>query len=91
MDGGSTFVFASSDDRHKDYLTEKGITIGGGGSGGGGGGGQTGGKNALSDYLATLLFNGKELPYDAAGSQYLVPLSATLRGGDDATIAVSAT
>ena len=91
VDGGSTFVFASSDDRHKDYLTEKGITIGGGGSGGGGGGGQTGGKNALSDYLATLLFNGKELPYDAAGSQYLVPLSATLRGGDDATIAVSAT
>lgn len=72
-DEGSTFVFASSDSRHTDYLATQEITFEGGG-----------GKPStvtLSTAADSIRLDGKQLVYDKLNKQYMATLSEQLMDG----------
>ena len=90
VDGGSTFVFYSSDTRHKTYLEGQGIDFSGSGSGGSGGGGTTP-SGQLSTYVDSLRIAGKDLVYDTkAGMYYCSVPSAVMNAESDWTTTVCA-
>lgn len=74
VDDGSTFVFASSDERHVSHLAENGITFGGGG------GSVTGN---LYTKLDSIKIDGKDLVYDKSAKMFYYPLPEKLREGGD--------
>ena len=80
-DSGSTFVFYSSDLRHKNYLESQGIDFDG-----------TGGKGSegLTEWTEDIRLNDKSLIYDVEEGAYYYPLSTSLRGGADFTATLTA-
>ena len=71
VDGGSTFVFSSSDARHVSHLAENGITVG-----------QVK-PSGFRAYVDTLRLGGKDLTYDRNAKAYYATLPESLRGGAD--------
>lgn len=72
VDEGSVFVFASSDERHLEWLQENGIDAGGG----------TGRPTSFKSYLTHLKIGGRELTYDKTSKEYFCSLPDTLRTVD---------
>lgn len=73
VDGGSLFVFTSSDQRHIDYLKQQGIEIEGGGTNPSGA--------SLSEALDSIRFGGKDLIYDKTSKHYFVPIPSAYQNG----------
>lgn len=68
-DGGSTFVFYSSDSRHADYLKSKGFDI------------QSAvAARELSAQVDSITFNGMEPVYDALYRTYMLPIPTSVAG-----------
>jgi len=73
-DGGSTFMFSSSDPRHLSHLVANGINIGGTSS------------SLFSAYVDSLRIDGKDLVFDTSEKVYYCSLPTHLRGGKDYTL-----
>lgn len=74
-DSGNTFLFASADARHLEYLTEAGfefddvhLSV-----------------SSVKSCVDSLTFDGKDLVYDRTNRQYYMPLPQKMRGGKDYT------
>lgn len=80
-DNGSTFLFYSSDKRHRAYLESMGIRFDGTG------GSETDGLQSLLD---SLRLGDKDLVYDSYDKVYYCPLPETVRGGLDWTTRLTA-
>lgn len=72
-DAGSTFVFYSQDERHREYLASKGISLKGGGSGS---------SMLMNAALDTLLIAGKTATYDGLYDIYMKTIPETNRNAD---------
>ena len=80
LDGGGTFIFSSSDSRHRQYLESMGLRFNGSSSS----------KSELSAYIDSIRIDDKDLVLDSDEGVYYYPLPQGVRGGADytATMAV---
>lgn len=76
VDGGSVFVFSSSDKRHVQLLQKNGITFPNTEV-------EPEAPTSFRQALDSLQFDNKEVAYDEGSSSYFFPLSETLRTGGD--------
>ncbi len=75
LDNGSTFIFYSSDERHRQYLSQKGIYVP-----------QTGSSGNVSDVLSALTnftINRKAVVFDKKYNNYMLSLPETCRGSEN--------
>ena len=71
LDGGSTFRFSSSDDRHLDYLLANGISVGG----------MVAGKR-WGDFVDSIRFEGKDLVWRKDAKKYMFNVRPKYRNGE---------
>ncbi len=74
LDSGSTFIFYSSDERHRHFLSQNGIYVP-----------QTGSSGNVLDVLSALenfSINRKAVVFDKKYSNYMLPLPETYRGSE---------
>lgn len=72
LDGGSTFVFYSSDQRHIDYLQQLGIDIGSS---------TDDNVKALRQVVDSIRVGGKDLVYDTSAREYYCPIPPSVEDG----------
>ena len=72
LDGGSTFLFASADQRHIDHLIDNGIVIDGNEK-----------PTGFNVYVDSLRINDKDLIYDQREKVYYFPLAESVREEGD--------
>jgi len=70
LDGGSTFCFSSSDERHRDYLIEQGLDFGTSIS-----------RQSFSSVVDSLRFDQKDLVYRKDTKTYMFNVRPKYRGG----------
>lgn len=70
LDGGSTFVFESSDERHLEYLKENGITFG-----------DVTAKQSFRNVVDSIRFDQKDLVYRKDTKTYMFNIRPKFRGG----------
>lgn len=79
LDGGCTFVFASSDSRHIAMLESAGYDFSD----------MLQNTQLVSQYIDSLRINGKMPIYDKRNKTYLLPADVAYRNGDDYTASVN--